>query len=228
MKKNKYIIWISIILIFIYVLNLNPIVHGEINKIKNKFYGKTLNDKFEVKIKSGNLSTDYDINQTLEDINKLEINTINIPIVINIKNLSSSDMSVDKESEKKAIELIRKLRWKKINIILEPYPWIDNGNLYETEWNPNNKKQFFKNWQNNVIKVLIDNIAVPYHVDALNVASNFVYIEDEQEQWCNTIDFARKYYKGLITYRTCWWYTAHWEPKTKEKYQKKLNNKFPY
>ncbi len=57
-------------------------------------------------------------------------------------------------------------------------------------------------------------------MDALNVASNFVYIEDEQEQWCNTIDFARKYYKGLITYRTCWWYTAHWEPKTKEKYQK--------
>ncbi len=34
MKKNKFIIWLSIILIFIYVLNLNPIVHGEINKNK--------------------------------------------------------------------------------------------------------------------------------------------------------------------------------------------------
>ncbi|KEI78280.1 hydrolase [Clostridium botulinum A2 117] len=225
MKKNKFIIWLSIILIFIYVLNLNPIVHGEINKIKNKFYRKTLNDKFKVKIKSGNLSTDYDINQALKDINKLGLNTVNIPVVINIKNLSSNDMSVDKESEKKAIELIKRLRWKKINIILEPYPWIDNGNLYETEWNPNNKKQFFENWQNNVLKVLIDNIAVPYHVDALNVASNFVYIENEEEYWCNTIDFVRKYYKGLVTYRTCWWYTAHWEPKTKEKYQEKLNNK---
>ncbi len=40
MKKNKFIIWLSIILIFIYVLNLNPIVHGEINKIKNEFMGK--------------------------------------------------------------------------------------------------------------------------------------------------------------------------------------------
>lgn len=113
MKKNKYIIWISIILIFIYVLNLNPIVHGEINKIKNKFYGKTLNDKFEVKIKSGNLSTDYDINQTLEDINKLGINTINIPVVINIKNLSSSDMSVDKESEKKSYRINEKIKMEK-------------------------------------------------------------------------------------------------------------------
>ncbi len=33
---------------------------------------------------------------------------------------------------------------EKINIILEPYPWIDNGNLYETEWNPNNKNSFLK------------------------------------------------------------------------------------
>lgn len=40
MKKNKFIIWLSIILIFIYVLNLNPIVHGEINKIKMVFIGK--------------------------------------------------------------------------------------------------------------------------------------------------------------------------------------------
>ncbi len=108
MKKNKFIIWLSIILIFIYVLNLNPIVHGEINKIKNEFYRKTLNDKFEVKIKSGNLSTDYDINQALKDINKLGLNTVNIPVVINIKNLSSNDMSVDKESEKKSYRINKK------------------------------------------------------------------------------------------------------------------------
>ena len=225
MKKNKFIIGTIIIFIFIYILISNPTIYGEINKIKNKIYGKTLNNKFEVKIKSGNLSTDYDVDQVLKDINKFKLNTINVPVAINIKDLSSSDMSVDKESEKKAIELIKKLRWKKINIILEPYPWIDNGKLYETEWNPNDKKQFFENWRNNVIKVLIDNIAVPYHVDALNVASNFVYIENEEYEWCNTIDFARKYYKGLITYRTCWWYTAHWDDKTKKDYEKKLNNK---
>ncbi|EJO5347869.1 hydrolase [Clostridium botulinum] len=225
MKKSKIIMCISVIFIFSYLLTLNSAIYGEINKIKNKIYGKTLNDKFQVKIKSGNLSTDYDVNQTLNDIDKLGLNTVNIPVIINIKDLSSSDMSVDKDSEKKAIELIKKLRWKKINIILEPYPWIDNGNLYETEWNPRDKKEFFKNWKNNTLKVLIDNVAVPYHVDALNVASNFVYIENEQADWCDTIDFVRKYYKGLVTYRTCWWYTAHWDAKTKEYYDKKLNNK---
>ncbi|KMT22907.1 hypothetical protein CLCY_5c01460 [Clostridium cylindrosporum DSM 605] len=100
-----------------------------------------------IKIKSGNLSTDYDIEQVLNDIDKLQLNTLNIPVVIEIDNLSSSNMSINKSSEEKAIKLIKKLIGKNINIILEPYPWIADGTLYETEWKPDNMNTFFLNWR---------------------------------------------------------------------------------
>lgn len=52
-------------------------------------------------------------------------------------------MNINKASEEKAINLIKKLKGHNISVILEPYPWIDNGNLYETDWNPNNIDTFF-------------------------------------------------------------------------------------
>ncbi|WP_102401744.1 glycoside hydrolase family 113 [Haloimpatiens massiliensis] len=224
-KRKKIIIVLIFIVLVFYVIQLNPSFKGSINNFKNKMLGKTLNKEFKVKIKSANLSTDYDIDKVIEDIDKLGLNTINVPVAVNIQSLTSDNMQVDKNSEKKAIKLIKKLRWKKINIILEPYPWIKNGELYETQWKPKNIDDFFWNWKNNVLKVLIDDVAVPYHVDALNVASNFVQMEYAEGYWCDAVDFVRKYYKGLITYRTCWWYTASWDKKTQEDYLKKLNNK---
>ncbi|MFD3157713.1 hydrolase [Haloimpatiens sp. FM7330] len=225
-KKNLVIV-IAIVIIasIFYVVQLNPTIKGYINDIKNKIQGKTLNKQFSVKIKSGNLSTDYDVDQVLEDIDKLSLNTVNIPVIVNIKSLSSNDMKVDLQSEKKAIELIKKLRWKKINIILEPYPWIKNGELYETNWKPTDINEFFWNWKTKVLKKLIDDIAVPYHVDALNVASNFVNMEYAEGYWCDLIDYVKSFYKGLVTYRTCWWYTAEWDEKTIKAYENKLNNK---
>ena len=146
MTKKRIIIIIIILSIFsfaFYSYKINATSRGVINAIINKIEGKTLNNKFETKIKSGNLSTDYNIDQVLEDIDKLNLNTLNVPIVININHLNSSNMTVDTESEKRSIELIKKLRGKKINIILEPYPWIENGSIAETEWKPDNINDFF-------------------------------------------------------------------------------------
>lgn len=228
---KKRILLISIIFsIFsaaFYCYNINVDTRGVINEMLNKLEGKTLNSKFETKIKSGNLSTDYNIDQVLKDIDKLELNTLNIPVVINIDTRTSSNMTVDKYSEKRAIELIKKLRGKKINIILEPYPWIENGSVGETVWKPDNINDFFYNWTNNVLNVLIKDVAVPYHVDAFDVGTSFVYMEDNEGYMCDMIDNVRKQYKGLITYRTNFWITAkEWEPKLTEKYEKKLNNVF--
>ncbi|TDT63596.1 glycoside hydrolase family 113 [Fonticella tunisiensis] len=218
------IIFLSISTVWYYAEH-NPEFRGKINEKINEIEGKTLNKNFQTKIKSGNLSTDYKIEEALNDIEKLSLNTVNIPVVINIKNLSSSDMTVNQESLERAKQLIKKLRWKKINIIIEPYPWIDKGQYYETDWMPNDINAFFWNWKTNVLKVLIDEIAVPYHVDALVVASNFVHMEYAEGYWCDLIDYVRTYYKGLITYKTCWWYTAKWDPTTVQAYEKKLNNK---
>lgn len=226
MKNNKLISLLLIIFILtsFFIIKNNPTSHGIINAVINKIQGKTLNKNFSTKIKSGNLSTDYTIDEALNDINKFGLNTLNVPVVINIDNLSSSTMNIDEYSKKKAIELIKSLKGKKINIILEAYPWIENGSKYETDWNPIDINAFFLNWKTNVLKVLINDIAVPYHVDALNIGTSFNHIEYAEGYWCDTVDYVRKYYKGLITYRSSWWVTADWDINTINKYESKLNN----
>lgn len=176
------------------------------------------------KIKSANLSTDYTIETALKDIEKFGLNTVNIPIAINICDLTSSDMNIDYYSQNKAIELIKILKERKIRIILEPYPWIANGSEYETEWNPNDIDAFFWNWKTNVLKVLIDEVANPYKVDILNIGTGFNHMEYAHGYWFDLIDYVREHYDGLITYRTSWWITAAWDHDTTLFYENKLNN----
>lgn len=227
-RKKKFVITIIIILIIsstlLYVYKINLETRGFINNTINKLEGKTLNKEFSSKIKSGNLSTDYNIEDAINDIDKLQLNTINVPVAINIDSLTSSDMAVDIASKNKAIELIKRLRGKKVNIILEPYPWIANGSKVETDWNPDNINDFFWNWKTKVLKNLIDDIAIPYHVDAMYIGSSFEHMEYAEGYWCDTIDYVKKYYKGLITYKTSWWRTAKWEPQLEKNYEKKIHN----
>jgi len=214
-----------------YQLNYNQFSDDEYkwHVMKNE----KLNSKFEAKIKSGNLVTNYNYDTVLSDIDTLGLNTLNIPVVININSLSDSDMSIDNYSKEQAVKLIKKLQGKNINVILEPYPWIDNGSKYETDWRPDNINDFFYNWKTKVLKPLIDNIAVPYHVEALNIGTSFSKIENEEDQFCEIVDFVRNYYKGLVTYRTSWWTTVNWNDASTKKlqdnlklaYEKKLNNK---
>lgn len=228
---------IGLIIVFImlgyYFYNINYNSRGIINKVLNKIEGKTLNNEFSTKIKCANLSTDYSVDQAIKDIEALELNTINLPVVINIDNITSSNASIDENSLERAKIILNELKGKKINIILEPYPWIADGSIYETDFNPTNKSEFLLSWKNDVIKPLIDEIAIPYRVDALNIASGFNHLEDMEDEFCEIIDFSRKYYKGLITYRTSFWTTANWKDEAtkkqvdelNEKYNKKLNNK---
>lgn len=203
----------------------NPDTRGYINNKINAFQGKTLNREFSTKIKSANLSTDYEIEVALEDIKNFDLNTINIPVAIDVNSLTSSDFTINKHSLEKAKKLIKSIKNKKLNIILEPYPWIAKGSLSEIDWEPDNIDVFFYNWNNKILKVLIDEIAIPYHVDAIYVGSNFEQMEFAEDKWAETIDFVRTYYKGLVTYRTNKWDTAHWKPSTIEYYENKLNNK---
>lgn len=227
----------GLIIVFIavgyYFYNINYNSRGIINKVLNKIEGKTLNSDFNSKIKSANLSTDYNVEQAISDIETLDLNTINLPVVINIDDITSSNVSIDQNSLERAKILLKKLKGKKINVILEPYPWIANGSKYETDFDPIDKSEFLSNWRDNVIKPLIDEVAIPYRVDALNIATGFTHLENMEDEFCEIIDFSRKYYKGLITYRTSFWTTADWNDEAtkkqvdelNEKYNIKLNNK---
>lgn len=222
MVKKIINIGVVIILIFVvcYIFNW-PSLMWERVTFKN-----TINKEEFLKgqIKSANLSMDYNIDMVIKDVDRLNLNTVNVPVMVEIKSLTSTDMKINKESKKKARKLIKKLKRKNINVILEAYPWIKDGELYETDWKPDDINKFFWNWKTEILDELIEDIANPLGVEVLNVASNFVNMEYAEGYWCETIDYIREKFNGLITYRTNWWYTASWDYKTKEIYNKKLNN----
>lgn len=219
--KKKFCIIGIIFVIFILILKfvvfdiIIPKRNWEHNRIKTKWGDK---------IKSGDLAPDYKEELVLEDIKSMNLNTINVPILIDVKNLSSNEMQINEDSEKKAIKLIKKLKKMGINVIVEAYPYIKNGEEYETKWKPTNIDKWFWNWKTNVIKRIVDEVAIPYKVYCLNVASNFVNMEYATGYWIDIINYVRKNFKGLVTYKTNFWYTADWDEQKKQEYLKKLNN----
>lgn len=225
LKRNKYK-YLTVCLILILAVFIKKVLI-DIVYIDQQYAKNRIITPWGEKIKSGNLSVDYSIDQTLIDITQLGLNTVNVPVQIDIATLTSNTMSMNTESKKKAIELIRKLRYKGFNVILEPYPYIKNGELYETQLKPTDINTWFLNWQQVVLGPLIKDIAKPYKVYAVCVGSNFDQIENEYGYWRDVVDFVRTNYIGNITYKTNWWYTAEWNTQKDtqfDTYSLKLNN----
>lgn len=222
-NKLKYISLITLIFAAIFVKEvLIDIVYVDKQYEKNRIV-----TPWGEKIKSGNLSVDYSMEQVMTDIDNLGLNTVNVPIQIDIPSLNSSTATINVESKKKAIQLIKELRYKGINVILEPYPYIKNGELYETQLNPDDKDEWFRNWKEGVLFPLIHDIAKPYKVYALVIGSNFDEFEKEYDYWTDVSEFVRKNYQGRITYKTNWWYSAAWDTQKNgehDTYISKLNN----
>lgn len=226
---NKKLIGRIFAVLIIFALVVTSILYKfqiEMNmaNIINKINGKTLNKDFKTKIKSGDLSVDYSIDKTISDVDKMKLNTVNVPIEVDISDLSAKSISVNEASVQKAKKLIDILNKKNINVILEPYPWINKGQDYETNLKPENVNKFFTTWKNVVLKEIIQKVAVPKRVDALCIASNFVNLEKYSSNWDDIIAFVRQDYKGLVTYKTNWWYTASFDKKTQQNLNKKINN----
>lgn len=178
------------------------------------------------KIKSGNVMAAEDINidQVLRAIKALKLNAITLPIVIEIPSATSSEMTINQTSKSNAMALLEELKGMDIKVILEPYPWIANGSILETQYDPASLNDFFWNWKTVVLKTLIDEVAAKYDIYALIVASNFQKLEYATGYWQGVISYVRENYTGLVTYRTNWWITADWAPDTVQAYQNKLNN----
>lgn len=220
MRRKLIIISMLIVIIFSVVTILKHINNKSYDTAKYK-----INDnRFKTKLKSGNLSTDYTVEQAISDIKELKLNAINIPVVIKVDSLNSSEMLVEEYSIEKAIKLINELKPLDIKIILEPYPWINNGKDYETNWTPADINMFFYNWQNNVLSVLVEKIAKRYDVYAISIGSNLSHMEKHSEKWISAINYIREKYSGFITYRTSFWYTASWDKSTLKNFEDKLNN----
>lgn len=225
LKRNKVRLFRLVILLVAVILV--KVVLVDVVFVGQQFEKNRIITPWGEKIKSGNLSVDYTIEQTLNDIERLGLNTLNVPVQIDILSLTSNTMSINPKSKMKAVQLMKKLRYKGINVILEPYPFIQNGELNETKLKPTDLNEWFGNWKQGVLSQLILDIAKPYRVYALCIGSNFDQFENQYGCWTDVADFVRVDYKGKVTYRTNWWYTAEWNTQKESQndtYTLKLNN----
>jgi hypothetical protein len=181
----------------------------------------TVNPK---KWKSGNVSVfgEKTVDSIIKEAVALNLNTITVPVLVKAKSAKDSNPVLDQKSWNKAKQISKVLKSKGYNVIIEPFPYIANGTIIETEWNPTNKKQWFANWSKSLQEIAL--FAEKENINAMYIASNLVKLESSVPEWTKTIASIRKVYKGKVVYRTNWWVTATWSQETIKAYNKKLNN----
>lgn len=177
------------------------------------------------KIRSGNVSAwNSTISSTLRDVKSMNLNTVTIPIRVNIDSLTSNNATIDKDSEAVAISSIKMLIQNKIKVIVEPYPFIDNGNGGETSLQPTDELLFMKNWSKSVLDIATD--IKDLDVKGLYIGSNFYNLEDQSELFNNLISSVRSVFKGKLIYRTNWWYNASWSKESMDFFENKKQTHF--
>lgn len=182
----------------------------------------------EDKIKAGNVKVWEvgNIEKVLQDVERLNLNTVNVPIQVDIPNIYSTNMTINEKQKQEAIQLIEELLKHGIQVIVEPFPFIQNGNVGETEWNPSDINDFFWNWKTIVLKEIFDDITNKYDVYGLKIASNFVHMEYAEGYWNDTIEYVREHYEGNILYQMNWWLTASWDPSYELAFEQKINRSY--
>ncbi|MGN7457697.1 glycoside hydrolase family 113 [Paenibacillus pasadenensis] len=175
-------------------------------------------------IRSGSLSTDYVIETALDDARRLELNAVNVPVAVNVADSRASRFELDEASLDKARRIIPMLHARGIRVLLEPYPWIADGSVAETAWNPSEPEAFFRHWQEDVLQPLVRELAAPLQVEAVVAASNLVHLESRSGDWIRLLKELKAQYGGLVTYKTNWWYTADWDEASLAAFRAKRDN----
>ena len=65
----------------------------------------------------------------LADVERLNLNTVNVPIQVDIPNVTSTNMVINQAQKQQAIILIQELLKRNIQVIVEPFPYIQQGML---------------------------------------------------------------------------------------------------
>ena len=171
-------------------------------------------------IKGGNVSAwnITDVDRIFTDAQRLGLDTITVPVRMNMTAANGRDVTIDMASldfARKVVSANPAYRY-----IIEPYPWIANGNVPETELDPQDKAAWFASWQASVVVL---GMQFP-NVWGIYIASNLVKLEGDSEAWISLVGRLRTVYRGKIIYRTQWWATASWAPETLAAYRAKLAN----
>ena len=159
-------------------------------------------------VKSGNISAWNITNaaKVFADAERLALDTITVPVRVNMAKAAASEVSIDKASLAFAHALI--VQKPNYRYIVEPYPWIADGGVPETDLDPADKAAWFASYQRAVV-ALGKEFPTTW---GLYVASNLVKVEDQSASWIALIKAVRAVYPGKVIYRTQWWVTAQWAP----------------
>lgn len=170
--------------------------------------------------KGGNVSAwnVTDVAKVFADASRLGLDTITVPVRVNMSAANSADANVDPISLAFAKQVVAYS--KSYQYIIEPYPWIDNGNVPETDLNPDDKAAWFAAYEASVV-ALAREFPTAW---GIYVASNLVKIEDQSASWMALVKAVRAAFPGKIIYRTQWWATAAWDANTAKVYTAKLSN----
>ena len=147
-------------------------------------------------------------NELLSDMSKLNINCLTLSVRMVIEDYDSNTVSIDETDLNLCKELLLQMKSQnllnKIQIILEPCPCINNGEVNERFFNPSDPELFLKNWRNEVVKLV--NEFSDYSFYGIYVNTNMDNLADYIYLWQDIYDDLK--YTRLdtnIMIKTNWW-----------------------
>lgn len=215
--------------------NIPALASGALANVHNvvdgtKTNGDTANNKSIPDLDSGhNNAGDISAwnatpSSALADVKAMNLNTVSIPIHVNIPSITSNEATVDQDSAANAIAITKTMIANGVKVIIEPYPFINNGAGVETDLQPTDKAAFMANWSKAVTDIASQ--VKGLDVKGMYIGSNFVNLEDQSDAFDGLINELRPIFKGKLIYRTNWWYNATWDAPTTQAFEEKKQTPF--
>lgn len=180
-----------------------------------------------VALKGGNISAwqtnpTEGINKILADIDQLRLDTVTLPVWVRATNIWDDKPYLDLNHLAFAKQVEMALP-SHVKIIIEPYPWLDDGNMSETEWAPTNLDTWFNYWEAACVLLAKE---FP-HAWGCYLASNIPQlVAANSTRWGQLIAAVREETTANMILRVNWWRTASWAPELLDTHIALVNSPF--
>ena len=170
-----------------------------------------------------------DVNDICDRVRNLKLNSFTLSCKFNISSLTGNDVVVDKNDINLCKKILTNLAsdgtLRKINLIFEPYPYINDGDDVETEFKPSNPTLFLKNWKSAILNTIPK--FLEYNFFGVYVNSNMDSLIDYIDEWKDIYDSVKNIVpKSNVMVRTNFWTIAVWSQSHIDAFKNKINNKY--
>lgn len=197
---------------------------GISSQVESAFTGES--NKQLTYMKGGNISVfSATTDQVLADVNGMDLNAVTVPVRVYMDS-QASNADIEVAELNALLSQIETYEAKDIEVIVEPFPFIDGGTVGETEYVPADSAEFMANWEVALLSITQALKENDLSVYGMYIGSNLVNLESRTE-WSKLIDDINEVdVVDNLIYRLNWWYTADWAPETLEKYNETINRPF--